>query len=62
MTFAPAQDQVDEWCETVTKKGIPRSSDFSIIATLGEAVQIRTWNIAGLPTDDFSVQNGIIIR
>ena len=56
------QDQVDEWCTTVSDKGIPRSPDFSIIATLGEAVQIRAWNIAGLPTDDFSVQNGIIIR
>ena len=42
--------------------GIPRSSEFSLSATLGDPVKIREWNIAGLPTDSFSVDNGIIIR
>ena len=46
----------------VNKKGIPCSDEFSLIATLGDPVQIRAWNIAGLPTDSFSVDNGIIIR
>lgn len=30
--------------------------------TLGDPVKIRDWNIAGLPTDSFSIENGIIIR
>ena len=42
--------------------GIPCSEHFSLIATLGDAVQIRAWNISGLPTDSFSVENGIINR
>jgi len=42
-------------------KGIPCSGNFSLINTLGEPVQIRSWNISGLPTDSFSVDNGIII-
>ena len=25
-------------------------------------MKIRDWNIAGLPTDSFSIENGIIIR
>jgi len=27
---------------------------------MGDAVQIRTWNIAGLPTDKVSTENGIL--
>ena len=45
----------------VKEKGIPCSEDFSLNATLGDPVKIRSWNIAGLPTDAFSVDNGIII-
>lgn len=40
---------------------IPCSKQFSLIHTLGEPVLIRTWNIFGLPADNFSVENGIII-
>ena len=29
--------------------------------TLGEPVRIRDWQIAGLPVDAFSVDNGIIV-
>ena len=39
---------------------IPRSDVFSLINTLGDPVLIREWNIQGLPSDDFSVENGII--
>lgn len=39
-------------------KGIPRSDNFSLRDTLGDPVLIRAWNIAGLPTDSFSVDNG----
>jgi len=30
--------------------------------TLGDQVKIREWNIAGLPNDSFSIDNGIVIR
>ena len=29
--------------------------------TLGEPIKIRAWNIAGLPTDSFSIDNGVIV-
>ncbi len=31
-------------------------------ATLGDPVKIRAWQIAGLPVDSFSVDNGIIAK
>ena len=40
---------------------VPCSSDFSLSRTLGEPIKIRAWNIAGLPTDSFSIDNGVIV-
>ena len=42
-------------------KKIPCSEEFSLSKTLGEPIKIRAWNIAGLPTDSFSVDNGVIV-
>lgn len=35
--------------------------DFSLSNTLGNQVAIRAWQIAGLPVDSFSTDNGIIV-
>lgn len=53
------QEQIAYWIESVHAKGIPRSDVFSLRDTLGDPVLIRAWNIAGLPTDSFSVDNGM---
>uniref|UniRef100_A0A8C3XSS3 Dynein axonemal heavy chain 12 n=1 Tax=Chelydra serpentina TaxID=8475 RepID=A0A8C3XSS3_CHESE len=42
-------------------KNIPCSDNFSLSKTLGDPIKIRAWNIAGLPTDNFSVDNGVIV-
>jgi dynein heavy chain len=34
---------------------------FTILASLGDPVRMRQWNIQGLPIDTFSVENGIIV-
>ncbi|NXJ63442.1 DYH7 protein, partial [Rostratula benghalensis] len=60
-TSSYRQMQTKEWALLCKTKNIPCSDDFSLINTLGEPVEIRTWNIAGLPSDMFSVDNGIII-
>uniref|UniRef100_A0A8C8RTF4 Uncharacterized protein n=1 Tax=Pelusios castaneus TaxID=367368 RepID=A0A8C8RTF4_9SAUR len=44
-----------------TEKNIPCSENFSLSKTLGDPIKIRAWNIAGLPTDNFSVDNGVIV-
>ncbi|GAB0191735.1 dynein heavy chain 7, axonemal [Grus japonensis] len=60
-TSSYRQMQTKEWALLCKTKNIPCSDDFSLINTLGEPVEIRAWNIAGLPSDVFSVDNGIII-
>ncbi|KAH0621603.1 hypothetical protein JD844_023101 [Phrynosoma platyrhinos] len=55
------QNQARDWILTLKARGIPCSDDFSLTTTLGEPVKIRAWNIAGLPSDSFSIDNGIII-
>uniref|UniRef100_A0A670IKF9 Dynein axonemal heavy chain 12 n=1 Tax=Podarcis muralis TaxID=64176 RepID=A0A670IKF9_PODMU len=35
---------------------------FSLSKTLGDPIKIRAWNIAGLPTDQFSIDNGVIVN
>ena len=61
-TSAFRQDQIGAWVTDIRDKGIPCSPEFNLIQILGDQVAIRAWNIAGLPTDSFSVDNGIIIR
>lgn len=55
------QDCISGWVEQCNVKKIPCSESFSLNATLGSPVKIRAWNIAGLPVDSFSVDNGIIV-
>ncbi|XP_064419638.1 dynein axonemal heavy chain 7 isoform X2 [Latimeria chalumnae] len=55
------QFQAKEWALLCKRKHIPCSEDFSLTVTLGEPIKIRAWNIAGLPSDNFSIDNGIII-
>ncbi len=61
-TSAFRNDQCHIWSQQVLERSIPASEKFSLVSTLGDPVEIRAWNIAGLPTDDFSVENGIVIR
>ncbi|XP_061774430.1 dynein axonemal heavy chain 7 [Nerophis ophidion] len=55
------QEQIEEWLDLCKEKCIPCSPNVSLINSLGELVKIRAWTIAGLPTDGFSIDNGIII-
>ncbi|GIY27745.1 dynein heavy chain 7, axonemal [Caerostris darwini] len=60
-TSAFRQDQCSSWVAACKDSGIPCSDEFSLREILGDPVLIRDWNLAGLPTDNFSVENGIII-
>ncbi|XP_055253124.1 dynein axonemal heavy chain 7 isoform X8 [Moschus berezovskii] len=55
------QNQIKDWTNLCKRRDIPCSEDYSLMNILGEAVTIRAWNIAGLPSDSFSIDNGIII-
>uniref|UniRef100_A0A2K5MUZ9 Dynein axonemal heavy chain 3 n=1 Tax=Cercocebus atys TaxID=9531 RepID=A0A2K5MUZ9_CERAT len=51
----------NQWLAECKDKVIPGSSDFSLSHTLGDPIKIRAWQIAGLPVDSFSIDNGIIV-
>lgn len=42
-------------------QGLAHSPKFSLASVLGDPVTIRSWLLAGLPNDAFSVDNGIIM-
>ncbi|XP_041823134.1 dynein heavy chain 3, axonemal [Melanotaenia boesemani] len=51
----------EQWQILCQEKKIPCSKDFTLSNTLGNQVAIRTWQIAGLPVDSFSTENGIVV-
>ncbi|KAI3358460.1 hypothetical protein L3Q82_014895 [Scortum barcoo] len=51
----------EQWHILCQEKKIPCSEDFTLSNTLGNQVAIRAWQIAGLPVDSFSTDNGIIV-
>ncbi|KAJ8727857.1 hypothetical protein PYW08_016242 [Mythimna loreyi] len=53
---------IQVWNRRARALNIPCSEAFSLITTLGEPVVIRVWNIAGLPVDSYSIENGIIVE
>ena len=52
---------IKSWVEKCRELNIPCSDNFSLTAVLGDPVKIRTWNIQGLPKDEFSTQNAIAL-
>ncbi|ORX87075.1 hypothetical protein BCR32DRAFT_215666 [Anaeromyces robustus] len=52
---------ITQWTELCIKKNIPCSEDIKLASILGDPIKIRSWTLAGLPNDSFSIDNGIII-
>ncbi|XP_012230668.2 dynein axonemal heavy chain 3 [Linepithema humile] len=53
---------INEWHASCVEAAIPCGARFNLIDILGEPVEIRSWTIHGLPADNFSVENGIIVK
>eukprot|EP01135_Chromosphaera_perkinsii_P000898 Nk52_evm61s152 gene=Nk52_evmTU61s152 len=51
----------ESWVKQCQGQNILCTSDFTLSKVLGQPVEIRAWNIAGLPTDSFSVDNGVVV-
>ncbi|XP_022353638.1 dynein heavy chain 1, axonemal [Enhydra lutris kenyoni] len=52
----------DHWVKQLTRHKVPHTSETTLIGTLGNPVKIRSWQIAGLPNDTLSVENGVITQ
>uniref|UniRef100_A0A8C2TLH0 Dynein axonemal heavy chain 1 n=1 Tax=Coturnix japonica TaxID=93934 RepID=A0A8C2TLH0_COTJA len=52
----------NEWLSKFSENNIPHTEEPNLISTLGDPVEIRSWQVAGLPNDMLSVENGVITR
>jgi dynein heavy chain len=55
------QELVREWMEGTRNLNIPISEKTNIISVLSYPFMIRQWNQDGLPRDDFSTENAILV-
>lgn len=51
----------DKWLNVIDNNNVPRSKNCSLISILGDVVTIRNWQLAGLPRDNLSTENAILI-
>ncbi|XP_075210479.1 dynein heavy chain 8, axonemal kl-3 [Lycorma delicatula] len=49
------------WFQQLSERKIPVTVDLNIIENLTDAPTIGEWNLQGLPNDELSIQNGIIV-
>ncbi|EDQ90997.1 uncharacterized protein MONBRDRAFT_20211 [Monosiga brevicollis MX1] len=52
---------VEQWRRHIRDNNIPSDPDFSMTTLLAKATDVRFWNIQGLPSDQFSTENGVIV-
>lgn len=50
-----------DWRDKLSEYNLQFSDGISMRKFLGDEVKIQAWNIFGLPKDDTSIENGIII-
>lgn len=54
------EKMVADWVAGCQERNIPTDETFSLVDVMGDPVVIRSWNIAGLPNDQTSSENGIL--
>ncbi|XP_055888364.1 dynein axonemal heavy chain 1-like isoform X4 [Biomphalaria glabrata] len=52
---------VKEWSESLHENKVPSSPNPNFLSTMGNPVMIRNWQIHGLPGDNYSIENGVIV-
>lgn len=53
---------IDQWVKMMKEFQIQSSDNVSLKEVLGNKVQLRSWNLNNLPSDDFSADNAIIME
>jgi dynein heavy chain len=49
------------WWPKIREQNVPCSPNFKMTHFLARPTDVRFWNIQGLPSDDFSTENGVIV-
>nr|CAD7446891.1 unnamed protein product [Timema bartmani] len=60
-TAAYRNDCIEDWRDYVVRLTIPCSNVYNFSKVLGSEIKIQSWNITGLPRDQFSTDNAIIV-
>ncbi|KAJ3415371.1 Dynein heavy chain 6, axonemal, partial [Chytridiales sp. JEL 0842] len=55
------QELILQWIRKCQEIGIPVSENLSLMDHLGDPAVVRDWNIKGLPADQLSTENGILV-
>ncbi|KAJ3267030.1 Dynein heavy chain 6, axonemal [Chytriomyces hyalinus] len=55
------QELIYIWIKKFQEIGIPVSETFNIVDHLSDPAVVRDWNIQGLPADQLSTENGILV-
>ncbi|KAL7748727.1 hypothetical protein RI367_005881 [Sorochytrium milnesiophthora] len=50
-----------QWTALCSERRIPCSESVGLTSVLGDPVKIRSWVLAGLPNDSFSIDNGVML-
>jgi len=50
----------EHWKKDLVEKNIPNKEDFALAKFLTTDVEISNWASEGLPSDELSIQNGIL--
>lgn len=58
--FEEREAKLKEWMVKCKDCNVPFSEDFSLQNVLGDDVTIQAWQLCGLPSEQFSTDNGII--
>ncbi|XP_059176982.1 dynein axonemal heavy chain 1-like [Physella acuta] len=61
-TGAYRNSMVSSWVLKLDECQVPRTEEPSLVGTMADPVKIRSWQIAGLPKDNLSVENGVIVQ
>jgi dynein heavy chain len=56
------RSMVNEWNQLLESNKIPHTPECTIHTTLADPVSVRAWQIAGLPSDELSTENALILR
>ncbi|CAE8588678.1 unnamed protein product [Polarella glacialis] len=52
---------VNKWLASTKEQEIPCSDTFDLRVVMGNPVEIRDWNLQGLPADAVSINNGVMV-
>ena len=53
---------VNDWIVALKRHRVPHNEQCTLTETLSDPVRVRSWQIAGLPKDNLSVENGVIVQ